>query len=77
MDLTPSFLEDGFYHNELGNAVLLGMSNVPGLPLTVISNIPVLPVFTIHTSTGQFSTSTFPIILAFDQQGPGNFNAVF
>jgi len=30
MDLALSFLKDGFYHIELGNAMLVGMSNVLG-----------------------------------------------
>lgn len=67
------FLNDGHFATDLGNAMPLAMANALKLPIVVFTqmeNLPVLPI------TPRETIKCMPILVAFDQSGPGHYDAV-
>ena len=67
------FLNDGHFATDLGNAMPLAMADALKLPIVIITqmeNLPVLPI------TPRETMKCMPIFLAFDQSGPGHYDAV-
>lgn len=67
------FLNDGHFASELGKSMPLAIANLLKLPLVLITqmeNFPVLPI------TPRESLQCLPIFVAYDQSGPGHYDAV-
>jgi hypothetical protein len=69
----PKFLQEGFYHGDLANTMVLAVSNSLGIPVVVFSSALHHPVIFITPRAIQVSV---PILLAFTQYGPGHYSGI-
>ena len=65
---------DGFFYCELGNAVILALSNILHMSLVVFTSLENYPIITIVPTTGPVSNT--PVYVAFEQIGAGHYDAV-
>ena len=66
------YLQCGVFSSNLGDAMLLGLSNVLRIPIVVFTSVESWPYFTIHPRTAPVDSR--PILLAFLQAGPGHYS---
>ena len=70
-----TFLEPGVFDCELGNSVLLSLSNVLKVPIVVSSSIDSYPVIPLVPRSSPLTV--VPIYVAFNQSGKGHYDPVF
>ena len=73
-EMANCFLEQGFFDCELGNGVLLALSNVMKCSIicfTSIDNYPVVPIIPRHETL-----SSVPLYVAFTHFGKGHYDAI-
>ena len=70
-----TFLEPGVFDCELGNIVLLSLTNVLKLPIVVFSSIDSYPVIPLVPRGSPLTV--VPIHVAFNQSGKGHYDTVF
>ena len=73
-ELAESFLSEGVFENAMGDIMALGMANVMGFPIVILSSILGIPVVPIIPTTGEINYT--PIYLAFTQQGGGHYDSL-
>ena len=66
------FLQDGFFHGELADTIVLALSNLLGVPLIIFSSSASHPVITI---TPRQLKIPVPLYLAYNQYGAGHYDA--
>ena len=69
----PRFLQSGEFKYELGNTMPLAMTYVLGVPIVIISSLENQGVFRINPQT---PITSQPIVMAFNQHGVGQYDAV-
>lgn len=69
-----SFIEQGICDCELGNSVLLAMTNVLRIPIIIYSSISSYPIIPLIPK--EVPLSNDPIYVAFNQSGKGHYDAV-
>ena len=67
------FMESGFFYGELGNTMILSLSNALGLPLIIFSSAIYHPLINI---TPRHLRASIPLYLAFNQYGAGHYDGV-
>ena len=67
------FLQCGYFEGELGDTMVLALSNALGLPIIVFSSIPNHRFISIFPRQVNIS---FPIYLAYTHCGPGHYDGV-
>lgn len=67
------FLQNGFFTGELGDTMVLALSNVLNMPITVFSSICDHPIVNILPRKLDVS---FALFIAYNQCGPGHYDAV-
>ena len=74
-DTAQSFLEPGIFDYELGNSVLLALTNILKLPIVVFSSIVSYPVIPLLPRVSPLTS--VPLYMAFNQSGKGHYDPVF
>lgn len=70
----PNFLQQGYFHGPLGNAMVLAISNALGLPVIIFSSTSHYPI--INNIVPRTFKSSIPLYIAFNQAGAGHYDAV-
>ena len=65
------YLERGVFSSDIGDAMLLGLSNALQIPIVVFTSVESWPYFTIQPQSAPVISK--PILLAFLQIGPGHY----
>ena len=73
-ETAKKFLQDGFFDCELGNAVILALSNILRSSVIVFTSLENYPIITIVPENDPLSK--VPVYLAFEQTGPGHYDGV-
>ncbi|XP_070567493.1 uncharacterized protein [Ptychodera flava] len=68
------FLSSGTFGGELGNAMVLALSNVLQIPFVILSSVENWPVITVTPRSSVPSPNT--LYLAFNQYGPGHYDCL-
>lgn len=66
------YLESGEFAGDLGDLMILTLSNILHIPITIFSNIPNLGVICITPTTGV--DSTVPLYVAYNNYGSGHYD---
>ena len=74
-DTVHKFLEPGVFDYELGNSVLLALTNVLKIPIVVFSSINSYPVIPLLPRVSPLIS--VPLYVAFNQSGKGHYDPVF
>ena len=69
----PMFLQDGHFFGPLGNTMVVAISNALGLPIIIFSSASHYPVISIAP---RVCRASLPLYVAFNQSGPGHYDAV-
>lgn len=72
---TYEFLQDGHFSGDLGNIVLPALVNILSRPVRIFTSAENMPVVTLMPLFS-FVTDSQPIFLAYNQNGPGHYDAV-
>ncbi len=67
------FLQDGFFASDLGDTLVMALSNALSIPIIVLTSNPNVPFLTFQPRTFAIFT---PIILAYNQYGTGHYDAI-
>ena len=73
-ETAKKFLQDGFFDCELGNAVILALSNILRSSVIVVTSLENYPIITIVPENDPLSN--VPVYLVFEQTVPGHYDGV-
>ena len=69
----PKFLDRSTFQGDLGDTMLMCLSNVLQMPIVVFSSLSYHPIFCI---TPEVQTISVPLMVAYNQYGAGHFDGV-
>jgi hypothetical protein len=73
-EMAQQFIQRGVFDCELGNSVLMALSNVLKCPVVIFTSIDTYPI--IPLIPRQAPLSAIPIYVAFNQSGKGHYDAI-
>ena len=71
--LADDYLQSGCFSGNVGDLMVLTISNVLLMPITIFTSIPNMPVLCIMPTT-EITGTVQPILLAYTQSGPGHYD---
>ena len=73
--LGPQYQLSGQFSGDVGDLMLMTLSNVLSMPITLFTSVPNMPTLCI-IPTHHTSLSAQPLFLAYTQSGPGHYDSV-
>ncbi|CAB3979300.1 Hypothetical predicted protein [Paramuricea clavata] len=73
-EMAQQFIQRGVFDCELGNSMLMALSNVLKCPVVIFTSIDTYPIIPLNPR--QAPLSAIPIYVAFNQSGKGHYDAI-